>query len=351
MDNQASSRPFTILLADDGSQHAQAAAEMICDLPLGQGSQVIVLGVLAPRDASGHARMSEILQQRCACFEEKGVSAGTALLVGYPAQVIVEYAGEVEPDLIVAGARGLRATLGILLGGVAQQVVEYADWPVLVVRGPYRGLKRVLVLTDGSRYSQYMLDYLSGRAVNQTTVADEEQWREKVYPSGSYLRVSQRYEGANQIKEGMPGRRFPLAPDIEVHVVHVLPPLFESAVLEQMWLTGGEYTGAYVPLALEEVEKDNSAAVEREEREGRALLETALTHLREGGIQAIGTLLRGDAATEVMQYIEDNHIDLAICGSRGLGQMQGWLLGSFSRKMVHYADCSVLVVKGPLPKE
>ena len=54
---------------------------------------------------------------------------------------------------------------------------------------------------------------------------------------------------------------------------------------------------------------------------------------------------RGDAATEILDYIKENDIDLVVCGSRGLSQVTGWLLGSVSRKLVHYADCSVMIVK------
>ena len=54
------------------------------------------------------------------------------LLTGYPAEQISEYAAKFIPDLIVLGAKGRRATLGILLGGVVQQIVEYAEDPVLV---------------------------------------------------------------------------------------------------------------------------------------------------------------------------------------------------------------------------
>ena len=65
-----------------------------------------------------------------------------------------------KTDLIVMGAKGLRATIGILLGGVAQQVVEYAHCPVLVVRAPYQGLRRILLVTDGSTHSQRAARYL-----------------------------------------------------------------------------------------------------------------------------------------------------------------------------------------------
>ena len=66
-----------------------------------------------------------------------------------------------KPDLLVVGAKGLRATFGILLGGVAQQVVEYANCPVLVVRTPYEKLLRVLLVVDGSSHSQCAVEYLT----------------------------------------------------------------------------------------------------------------------------------------------------------------------------------------------
>jgi len=54
---------------------------------------------------------------------------------------------------------------------------------------------------------------------------------------------------------------------------------------------------------------------------------------------------RGDAATEILAYAKENRVDLIVCGSRGLSEITGWLLGSVSRKLVHYAGYSVLIVK------
>ncbi len=56
-------------------------------------------------------------------------------------------------------------------------------------------------------------------------------------------------------------------------------------------------------------------------------------------------MLRGDAAKEIIEYAKDNNINLIVSGSRGLSQFKGWLLGSVSRKLVHYSECSVLIVK------
>ncbi len=48
---------------------------------------------------------------------------------------------------------------------------------------------------------------------------------------------------------------------------------------------------------------------------------------------------------ECLKKIDEEKIDLVITGSRGLGKIQGWFLGSVSRKLAHYANCSVLIVK------
>jgi nucleotide-binding universal stress UspA family protein len=61
-------------------------------------------------------------------------------------------------------------------------------------------------------------------------------------------------------------------------------------------------------------------------------------------------LVRGDAATEIIGYADKENIDLIIAGARGLSSIQGWLMGSVSRKLVHYSNCSVLIVKQPEEK-
>jgi nucleotide-binding universal stress UspA family protein len=68
--------------------------------------------------------------------------------------------------------------------------------------------------------------------------------------------------------------------------------------------------------------------------------------LRSAGLEPGPVLKQGDAASEIIEYVKDRAIDLVVAGSRGLSPMRAWLLGSVSRKLVHYASCSVLIVKG-----
>jgi nucleotide-binding universal stress UspA family protein len=48
-------------------------------------------------------------------LREKGINTKTEIVLGNPAEKIIEFACEFHPDLIVAGAKGLRHTLGIML--------------------------------------------------------------------------------------------------------------------------------------------------------------------------------------------------------------------------------------------
>jgi nucleotide-binding universal stress UspA family protein len=75
----------------------------------------------------------------------------------------------------------------------------------------------------------------------------------------------------------------------------------------------------------------------------RRNLEDAQTFLSKRGIEAMMTEAQGDAGDEVVEAAKD--ADLAIVGSRGLNPLQRLLMGSVSSKVVHRADCDVLVVR------
>jgi len=292
--------PLNILLADDGSQHARAAVELLGDLPLPPRSLVTVLRVFTPLQTAEHAALEISLEQTRVLLARKGFQTKAELLLGYPAEKVIEYTEQHQPHLIALGAQGLRATLGILLGGVAQQVVEYACCPVLVVRAPYQGSKRILLVIDGSPCSQKATEYLG---------------------------------------------LFPLPKGAEVQVMHVLPPA-PLPVAYTLPYQGMEMMP--VQRTVEEIEEARARQA-LEERQGQALLERATDELKAHGLEATSVLKRGDAATEIITYVKGQHIDLIVAGSRGLSQVKAWLMGSVSRKLVHYSGCSVLIVKAPRP--
>jgi nucleotide-binding universal stress UspA family protein len=289
---------FNILLADDGSEHARAAVALLGDLPLPSECLITVFRVFASTQAAEVTLLEDAVAQTCALLMNKGLQTKSELLLGSPAEKIVEYAEDHKPDLIVVGAKGLRATLGILLGGVAQQVVEYACCPVLVVRAPYDRLRRILLVSDGSPYSQ---------------------------KAGKYL------------------GNFPLPGGVGLQVMHVLPPPPFPLVIAEPPYSG---LAMVEPLLVPE---EVAAQRASEEQAGQALLDRAVKALKTHGLAATTVLKRGDAATEIIEYAKKQQIDMIVTGSRGLSQFRSWLMGSVSRKLVHYSGCSVLVVRGPEP--
>jgi nucleotide-binding universal stress UspA family protein len=298
MDTPQVSQPFNILLATDGSDHAMAAARLVNDLALPPSSSITIFAVLVPREASNYSLLDAALKQTKASFQnKKGVSVTIEMQTGYPAEKISEFAEEHKPNLIVLGAKGLRHTLGILVGGVAQQVVEYAQTPVMVVRAPYTGLKRVLLAIDASECSQRLLEFLSGGGRQAT---------------------------------------LPLPAGVSVFVAHVLAPV----AVYPRYMPTIHQGQIFVP-----PEDELESIREEEKSQGEGLLRRAVATLQHAGLQASSILLNGDAATEMIEHAEKKQVDLILAGSRGLSPAKAWLLGSVSRKLVHYASCSVLVVK------
>jgi nucleotide-binding universal stress UspA family protein len=297
MKSRTNKQPFNILLATDGSEHALAAARLANDLALPPGSSITILAVLIPREASSYSMLEGALEQTRAMIQNQDSTVFTELQTGYPAEVIHEYSQEHNIDLIILGAKGLRHTLGILLGGVAQQVVEYTQVPVLVVRAPYHGLNRIVAAIDESGCSQHVLEFLSG--------------------SGFHLPL-------------------PLPKAAKISVVHVLPPV----AVYPHYMPSMHAGQIFVP-------PDEELDIRREEDKtrGKELLKRAVEGLEQASIEANTDLLTGDAATEIIEYAMRKKVDLILVGSRGLSAARAWLLGSVSRKLVHYAGCSVLVVK------
>jgi nucleotide-binding universal stress UspA family protein len=287
---------LNILLADDGSQHAQAAVEWLQSVPLPPKSQIYVFRAFHSGQIPWISDFEKALERTQTQLSNLGYRVETELTLGHAAAKLLEIADARKPDLIVLGAKGLRSTMNILLGGVAQHVVENACCPVLIVRAPYQGFCRILLVTDGSPSSLSAARYL---------------------------------------------RRFPLLADANVSIMHVLPPPYTPVMMEPY---SGTWQTIYATYPAPEEEK---ALREKERKLAEALLARTDHLLHQYGIPSTSLLARGDAATEILDHASKYQMDLIVAGSRGLSQFKSFLMGSVSRKLVHYANCSVLLVKAP----
>lgn len=298
MNHPRKTTPMKIHIAVDGSEHAFAAAQFVHDLALPSGSEVTALGVLTPRQKHRKHLLLATLEEIKAIVARSGVRVETGLLHGAPAVALRDFDAVHPPDILVIGAKGLHAAFGMLLGGDAQQIIEHVRKPILVVRTPYTRLDRVLFAVDGSKSSEHALRIL---------------------------------------------KRYPFLAGREVHVMHVLPPVDEEELRlpERRPVQG--FTAAAAPIV---AEPSPALQTEVEVRDGQALIEHVVDSLKASGIEASGCIAYGDPAAEIIRYANENAIDMIVAGGRGLGAVRGWFLGSVSRKLVHYASCSVLVEKG-----
>lgn len=288
-----------IVLGIDGSDHAMAAVKLLASLPIPQDCKISIISVILPRNTQYATTLDQMLDQVSETLKHKDREVETHLLTGNPAEQIINFAKNKKPKMIILGAKGLRGTFRIFLGGVAQQVVEFAPCPVLIVRADHTEIKNVLLTTDGSEHSLYAIEHLS---------------------------------------------ECPLPKEAKITVLHVLPPVMTMEMLIRSWPYGID---ALPPILSSEMDQNLEERASQEEKEGEALLEQTVKDLSYLDQSMEKVLLRGDAATEILNFSEEQNIDLIIAGSRGLNQFRSWLLGSVSNKLTHYANSSVLIVKKP----
>jgi len=82
------------------------------------------------------------------------------LRIGSPAQVIVSMAEEQKADLIVMGARGLGPIKEWLLGSVSHRVLTLASCATLIVNGPVKAMKQILLPLEGLSDAEAAIRFL-----------------------------------------------------------------------------------------------------------------------------------------------------------------------------------------------
>lgn len=145
-----------VLLATDGSDFSDAAAEKCCAI-FGRlpGTEIKVVSAYEPFQpiasepfavsAEYYQEMTNASRKHAASFAEtteakmkamcSEASISSEILEGKPSTRIVEFAEEWGADAIVVGSHG-RGFWGRLLGSVSNSVVNHAPCSVLIVRKP-----------------------------------------------------------------------------------------------------------------------------------------------------------------------------------------------------------------------
>ena len=90
---------------------------------------------------------------------------------------------------------------------------------------------------------------------------------------------------------------------------------------------------------------DESIIIPDEARErSNKMVEEMVQSLLKEGIEAEGVVLTGDIATELLKATADNECDIIVIGKRGLNNIDSFLIGSVTEKVVKHTHYSVWVV-------
>ena len=147
-----------ILVAVDGSENAEGAAQVATDLAKRYGSELVVLHVIARPSYANVPVFTRITPPPPSSYDEyyeyakkiakgcvdrivsraknQGVNVRWEIREAVPSTVkgITECAETENADLVVVGTRGLEGFRKLLIGSVSSGVIAHAHCPVLVVR-------------------------------------------------------------------------------------------------------------------------------------------------------------------------------------------------------------------------
>ena len=298
-----------VLLAVDGSEYSAVAAQMLSLLPWKPEDNIVIfmalpshgplLGILpqplmsAPSVLERLARSEEeaahdILESIRKSLEGCGAKLESIHTRGAPAEEIINAADRFGADLVVVGSKGMGGIQHFVLGSVSQRVLSHSRPSVLVVKPPAQPVRQVVVGYDGSAPARAALDFLA---------------------------------------------QFPLHPDAEVCIVHVVEPYH--------YHFGGAPLGYRHELreAMEEI-----WAAQRQEGEKVA---KAIEAEYKGRFPHVTSQMRfGHPSQELLDAIRERNANLVVVGHKGHHAVEHFLMGSVAQKVTRYAGCAVLVVKG-----
>jgi nucleotide-binding universal stress UspA family protein len=116
--------------------------------------------------------------------------------------------------------------------------------------------------------------------------------------------------------------------EAELIVLHVIPPI--------PTLPSDPHYNFEVP-AYQDALRENA----------RRQLDETVARLALNEVEAKALLSHGDPAREIVRIAREEKIDMIVIATHGLTGWQHLVFGSVAEKVVRFADCPVLTVRGP----
>lgn len=289
-----------ILVPLDGSALAEVALPYAEEMAGRLGSEVTILSVSESEDARNYyphqlyiQELFEATKRRAERYLEKPgdrvIKVRSEMLVGHPAENIVDYAEKEDTGLIVMATHGRSGTKRWSLGSVADKVVRATKRPVALIRAKGvhpdmrdKGmLNKALVPLDGSKESEAVVPYIE--------------------------------ELALKLKA-------------EIVLLYILEANYEIYQTEQL-------------KQLESLKASGKDYIERMAAQLKQRGITTNVEFREG--------LPGAEAAEIIQLADEICVDMVAMSTHGRSGVSRWAFGSVADKVLHEGNTPLLLVRTP----
>ncbi len=205
-----------------------------------------------------------------------------------PTNEIISYADDHKPDLIVMGTHGRTGIRRLIMGSVAEKIIRLSECPIMTVRcgtdgkkSPYPNYRSILLPID-----------FSDTSVNALWQAAE--------MARSYGAI--------------------------LTLLHVAEPIDLSGYTQE----GDSSEEDFLDSQLDSAEK---------------ALHDFTSNAPLEGIEVYTRVVHGRPGRKIIEYADEEGIDLIIIPSLGKSGLERLLMGSTVNKVVHRANCPVMVLK------
>lgn len=93
------------------------------------------------------------------------------------------------------------------------------------------------------------------------------------------------------------------------------------------------------------IETGADLVVESLEEEGRAAVDTVVDRARAAGVETESAVVTGSTHQSILDYADEQAIDLIVMGTHGRTGINRYLLGSVTEKVVRSSDVPVMTVR------
>jgi nucleotide-binding universal stress UspA family protein len=91
--------------------------------------------------------------------------------------------------------------------------------------------------------------------------------------------------------------------------------------------------------------KDQNLAEDEIKKQMKEMLAATIKKTIKSGVQGEGVILKGDPATKILSYSEEQDVDLIILGPVGIGSTGKYQLGSVAEKVMRYSNKPVMIAR------